>query len=93
MYAPQENVGNVYWVAQVRKEWAICDLRCRWHFAEIDELWDQRECMQTCKYYLDIQGEQLRLQVGLHIFSQENGLEMLHKGGKLVLEAACRLWR
>ena len=31
--------------------------------AELDELWEQRECAQLCPYYLDIQGEQMRLQV------------------------------
>ena len=31
--------------------------------AEIDELVQQKDVLQLCPYYLDIQGEQLRLQV------------------------------
>ncbi len=41
----------------------LSELHLRTCFAELDELWDQRECAQLCPYYLDIQGEQMRLQV------------------------------
>ena len=44
-------------------EYSRSELYLRLCFAELDELWDQRECAQLCPYYLDIQGEQMRLQV------------------------------
>jgi hypothetical protein len=36
--------------------------RANLYVSEIDELWEQKECSQICPYYLDIQGEQVRLQ-------------------------------
>ncbi len=47
--------------------------------AEIDELWDQRECVQLCPYYLDIQGEQLRLQVGFARYQERLADEVCHR--------------